>query len=155
MVLLLPLFSKLAAHQNATDGWCLNYLKVFLSIYLTMWFTDSAELLGYGMGDRGIRVQFLATGEVFSSSQRSDRAWGSFSLLYSGFWFIPRWWRYLDIDVSTHLKAVPRLRMSGIVPPLPIYVFMVYFVFYIRISKQRTSQELYSCKVETFYATEV
>ena len=36
------------------------------------------------------------------------------------------WYSSWDVKVNTHLHLVPMLRMSGTMPPLPHYAFMVW-----------------------------
>jgi hypothetical protein len=52
-----------------------------LSIYLYIVRSPVGIATGYGLDDRGFRVQVMVESRMFSSPQRPDRPWGPPSLL--------------------------------------------------------------------------
>jgi hypothetical protein len=60
--------------------------------------------------------------EIFLSSKVPNQFWGPLSLLFNGYQ-----WRFLwvysgrDVKLNTHLHLLPRVGMSGPVPPLSLH----------------------------------
>jgi hypothetical protein len=58
--------------------------------------------------------------EFFSSPPCPDRLWDPYSLVYNRYrGLFPQKWSGLDVNLSTHLHLVPRLRMTGAILQLP------------------------------------
>jgi hypothetical protein len=80
---------------------------------------QSVLKLGYGLDDRG-SIPVRGNDGIFPLCHRVLR--GSPSLLSNGYrGFFPR-----GVTLTIHQHPVPRLRMSGVLPPLPQYFFMVW-----------------------------
>jgi hypothetical protein len=59
--------------------------------------------------------------EFFSSPPRPDRLWGSPNLLSNGYQRLSTWRQSgRGVKLTTHLHLVPRSRMRGAIPPLPV-----------------------------------
>jgi hypothetical protein len=72
---------------------------------------------GYGLHDSGSGSLIPGGGwEFFSSPPRSDRVWGTPSLLSNGYWEWSGW----AVKLTTHLLLVRRPRMRGTIPPPPL-----------------------------------
>jgi hypothetical protein len=80
-------------------------------------------------------------GFFFSSPQRPDRPWGRFSLMSSG----QRVWSDCSVKLTTYLHVMPKLRIRGTVPPLPICLHGVVAWYLVKHKDNFTS---------TFYVTE-
>jgi len=72
-----------------------------------------------GAGVSGVRT--LADGKrFFSYPERPDRLWSSSSLLYNGHRGVfHSWVSGWSVRLTTHLRIVPRLRISTAIPPHP------------------------------------
>jgi hypothetical protein len=63
----------------------------------------------------------LKSKTCFCSPNRRDLLWGPTSLLFSGYRAFFPWDKAAgNVRRTTHLHLVPRLRMDGAVPPLPL-----------------------------------
>jgi len=64
-------------------------------------------------------------GDRFSPKRRNP-LWGPHILLFSGYWeaLSPTTQSGRSARMHTHLHLAPMLRMSGSIPPFPIYAFM-------------------------------
>jgi hypothetical protein len=79
---------------------------------------------------RVIRVLFQANARnIFSFSKRLHVLWGPPTLPSS---------RYVGVKLVTYLHLVPTLKMSGAIPPLPPYAFMVGTGIPIRVACMNT-----------------
>jgi len=69
---------------------------------------------------------FVRGGNFISSPQRPDRLWGPPSILYSAYReLFPSGQSGRGMGLNTHLHLMPRLRIRGAIPPLPI-LFILY-----------------------------
>ena len=59
----------------------------------------------------------------FSSPKHSDRFWGQASLAINGCHYYFTGYSCRVVNLTTHLHPVPRLRMGGTNPLLPLYAF--------------------------------
>ena len=73
------------------------------------------------MDDRGIVVRFGAGARNSSFLQTRQTASGPLSLLFSGSWRIPyaRNKPASGMKPTTDIHLAPRLRMRGVIPPIP------------------------------------
>jgi hypothetical protein len=70
----------------------------------------------------GIRVSVRAKD---SSPKYPDRFWGPLSLLYNWYGrFFQESKSGREVKLTTHLYLVPKLRMSGVIPLLPLYALL-------------------------------
>jgi hypothetical protein len=76
--------------------------------------------LGYGLDDRGSRVQFPAGTGNFSLHHRVQNGSGAHPASYpTGTRVFPWEKSGRDVKLTTHLHLVPRPRIRGAIPPLP------------------------------------
>jgi hypothetical protein len=84
--------------------------------------------LGYGLDDRGSRVRFPAGAGNFSLHHRVQNGSGAHRASYAigtrG--SFPGGEGVGGVKLTIHLHLVPRSRVRGAIPPLPLYAFMVW-----------------------------
>jgi len=64
---------------------------------------------------------------VFFLSLHTDWLWGPPSLLLNGYWMLFPQGSGWSVKLTTHLHLAQRLRTSGAIPPLPMYLCDVVF----------------------------
>jgi len=71
-------------------------------------------------------LRFLVGAETFFATV-SRRALGLSQPLFNGYWgLFPRRESGRGVKLTIHLHLVPRLRIRGVILPLPEYTFMVW-----------------------------
>jgi hypothetical protein len=93
----------------------MNFFKCWNRWYIFIW---------YRLWTGRSKVWFPAGVRDFSSPKYPNRLWGTPRLKFE--WvFFARGYNGGVVSLTTSLHLVPRLRMSGAVPSLPLYAFMV------------------------------
>jgi len=75
------------------------------------------------VGNSGVHIQ---VGARDFCPKRPQRLWGPTSPRFNGYWVISRRQNAQGEKLTMHLHLVPKLRISGAIPPLPLHVFMAW-----------------------------
>jgi hypothetical protein len=111
-----------------------------------MYIAQSVQRLGYGLDDRGSRVRFPEEAWNFSLHHRVQNGSGAHPA--SNQWVpvaLSRGVRGRGVKLTAHLHLLLRSRMRGAILPVPLYVFVAWWLVKHRDNFTFTFMHTYMC----------